>query len=284
MGLLTKITNTATEIKPCFSTFCKKYGFVHAGVFSIVDGMYILTKAFALDAETIFHSVSTPDFWKGSIQSSSCWHTFSSRQENLTGFYQFFSNDFKTRLSSVHFITFTFNKVPFVFMSVQLDNEHTIPLPEVTPSFLYELSQTCTDTTSEEKSVEQINTQISESIAHCPAALLSISFENTFMQLTKQSTFITINLCNQAKKTIFDELSSLIEMTFSGMHIAVPVNDNAFHVAFFTPQVLDEQLIHFQIAQTCKPVIGNSFNNTISVFISETTRSAESIQNFLLSE
>ena len=283
MGLLTKITNATNHEKPCFSTFCKKYGFVHAGVFGIVDGMYVLTKASGLDSETILSSISSQDFWKGIITSNTTWNTFSYQQENLSDFYQFFSTFFKSQIQSLHIMFFPYNKQSFIFLVAQLDSEKKQTLPEITPSFIYELSQLCVsqDNCADLEENEQ---KIADGLSFAPATLLSISFAEMIHRIKKDQTISTLNLCEQTIKTFFSEIASLMQMSFGETNIVVEMKNYEFHGVLFTTQQVDNQLFSYQLSQTMQPVYCNATPDTISVVTSDTTHSADVLRKFLSAE
>ena len=283
MGLLTKITNTANNEKPCFFTFCEKYGFVHAGVFGIVDGMYVLTKASGLDAETILSSISSQDFWKGIITSTSTWNTFSYQQENLSDFYQFFSTFFKSQIQSLHIMFFPYNKQSFIFFVAQLDSEDKMTLPEITPSFIYELSQICV---SQDNctNLEKNEQKISDGLSFAPATLLSISFSEMIHRIKKDQTISTLNLCEQTIKTFFSEIVNLMQKSFGETNIIVEMKNYEFHGALFTNNQVDNLLLSHQLSQTMQPVYCNATSDAISVVTSDTTHSSDVLLKFLSAE
>ena len=283
MGLLTKITNTTNNEKPCFSTFCKKYGFVHAGVFGIVDGMYVLTKASGLDAETILSSISSQDFWKGIITSNTTWNTFSYQQDNLSDFYQFFSTFFKSQIQSLHIMQFSSNKQSFIFIVAQLESEEKQVLPDITPSFIYELSQICVsqDTCADFEKNEQ---KISDGLSYAPATLLSISFSEMIHRIKKEQTISTLNLCEQTITTFFSEITNLMQKSFGESNIIAEMNNYEFHGVLFTNSKIDDLLLSHQFSQTMQPVYCNASPDAISVVTSDTTHSADVIRKFLSAE
>lgn len=139
MGLLNKIEEVRSK-DPCFSTFCKKYGFLHAGIFTLKDNIFILTKAFGLDEETVFKSVSSKDFWEGSLKyniDNNFWVSFSRREDNLEPFYQFFSRRIIDELNSIYFFVFKTASSINIFFLLNLENDYY--LPEISESFSTDL-------------------------------------------------------------------------------------------------------------------------------------------------
>jgi len=282
MGLLTKITNTEPEAKPCFSTFCKKYGFVHAGVFAIVDGMYVLVNAFALDADTIIKSVSSPDFWKGTLSSSSAWHTYSLQQETLLGFYQFFGNAFKAHMNAAHYFSFTSNSQNYILGIFQLDTDfRTISLPAPGAAFISELEPFCSPRFCGLGNEALYKEQLAKATSHCPASLFTISFEKLVLTIIDKSTITTMNLRKQVEQTILSEISGLLSEAFQLENACIYTQGYEYHAVIFSKQLLNDSFIRLQITQTCASVIGSLNEELILVQFVEQTDSQAKIKSFL---
>lgn len=139
MGLLKKIEDSVKE-KPYFSTFCKKYGFNHAGIYILRNNNFILTKSCGLDAETIFKSVSTKDFWEGTLNlkiDNDFWISFSRREDNLEPFFQFFSKKTVDSLNSIYYYIFKTTNETGIFFIINDEEEYI--LPELDDGFTKEL-------------------------------------------------------------------------------------------------------------------------------------------------
>lgn len=286
MGLLTRITNTSYEIKPCFSAFCRKYGFVHAGVFKIVDGMYILTNAYGIDTETIYSSVSTPDFWKGVIATEQRWYTFSIEQNTLGSFYQLFSEHFKSQLQTLHYLSFTYEKELYLFSAIELETDGRPCIqPEISDSFISEVASFCTSDNSSTETPSELDSKINDSLAYAPAFLLYVSFDSAIHEATNAISLVTFNLRAQAEKTILLEIESVLRTSFGGRNIVYQIQStNDFRIAFFTKQIIDEQMMQLQITQSSMSIFNTNSYPSISFHQSNATQSSEQIKNFLLAE
>ncbi len=129
MGLLRKIEESVNR-KPYFSTFCKKYGFNHAGIYILQNNNFVLSKCFGLDAETIFKSVSTKDFWEGTLNykiDNDFWISFSRKEDNLEPFFQFFSKDTVDSLNSIYYFIFKTSSVTGIFFTINDEEEYILP-------------------------------------------------------------------------------------------------------------------------------------------------------------
>ena len=139
MGLLKRIEESINQ-KPYFSTFCSKYGFNHAGIYILQNNNFILSKSFGLDAETIFKSVSTKDFWEGTLNykiDNDFWISFSRKEDNLEPFFQFFSKELVDSLNSIFYYIFKTSSKTCIFFIVNEEEEYI--LPELSEDFTKQL-------------------------------------------------------------------------------------------------------------------------------------------------
>jgi len=74
--------------KPTFQQWAEENGFEHCGVFCERGGLMMLECAYGIDAQSVFRSISTKDFWLGSARSDT-WITLDSESPNFTAFTQF---------------------------------------------------------------------------------------------------------------------------------------------------------------------------------------------------
>lgn len=98
MGLLSRISaefsnsaeNNVQKVKFSFFDFIQKYSLSHCCVFSKVDTFYMSSSSWGFDGETILQSISTSDFWDGTLKENK-WNSFSTEENNLNSILQFFS-------------------------------------------------------------------------------------------------------------------------------------------------------------------------------------------------
>lgn len=283
MGLLTKIRTTA-PIKPCFSTFCKKYGFIHAGVFGIVDGMYILIKAAGIDAQSVIHSVSSPDFWNGSVSKSDVWISYAASDNSLSSFYQLFSKNVKDMLARVHFLHFTFNGKTFFFFTADYEvTGQSAPLPSITPLFLYELAQNASYEYSYDDDTEETARRITQGVAHFAGTKLVLSFDSLLAKCA-DSSLITIHLKEAVVRTLFDEIIASLGETVGDTNILYVASNYELRMIFFSSLELNESLVHMQFSQTLEPIFEDLLHDLVFVHVESAVRDISEIERFLYSE
>lgn|SRR5574344_42576 len=271
MGLLTKITNTDI-VKPYFSSICKKYGFIHAGIFSVIDGMYVFAHASGFDADTIARSISTRDFWNGTVPDSDTWHTFSKTTNSISDFYQFFSDESKDTLSSLSFLKFIANGQTKI-LCIALYNDEQFELPQITSDFLIDISSIMPSTIFEiDKSIEQI---ISDATSKFICTPLTFSFESDISSFLSTYQIVTINLREQIKNTIFEELYSLLIVSFAQSGIVVPKRGCTVAVIFISSIPADLLLLENHIRQMIHATLRLPISNSHFISLSEDTSSSE---------
>lgn len=95
-GLLKKAQEAS---RLTFQQWAEDKGIEHCGVFCEQGGLMMLKLAYGIDALSVFSSISTKDFWTGSIRSNS-WVTLDRESPNFTAFTQFLSPEARGSVKS----------------------------------------------------------------------------------------------------------------------------------------------------------------------------------------
>ena len=83
---------TQSAVKISFQQWAEENGFEHCGVFCERGGLMMLECAYGIDAESVFSSISTKDFWLGSARSDT-WIAIDSESPNYSAFTQFLGTE-----------------------------------------------------------------------------------------------------------------------------------------------------------------------------------------------
>lgn len=107
MGLLSRISagiDTApvvpAEDSISFFDFIQNNPLSHVCIFSKVNSFFVASASWGFDGDTILKSLSTSDFWEGSVKQGT-WNVFSRDDNNLNTILQFFSDSFKNVINFV---------------------------------------------------------------------------------------------------------------------------------------------------------------------------------------
>lgn len=141
MGLLSRISagiDLPAEESPLsqaglsFFEFVTKHNLSHCAVFQRVNTFYVFSHSFGFDGETILQSISTSDFWEGTVKENK-WNFFSRDENNLNTVLQFFSINLKTNISYVN-IFFGQNKI--LLTAFESKPDYGNQLDEISKDFL----------------------------------------------------------------------------------------------------------------------------------------------------
>jgi hypothetical protein len=279
MGLLTKITNTDT-VKPYFSAFCKKYGFIHAGIFSIVDGMYVLSHANGFDVNTVIRSISSRDFWNGIVPSSDCWVSLSRSNQTITDFYQFFSDKTKDSLCSLSILKYTANGQSKIFFVAQFEGEH-LALPAITPEYLVDISSVMPATIFEPN--DDIDNVLEQRMTKGVCTPFVLSIDSELQQSLSAYTITTTHLYEQIKNTVFEELYWLLITSFGPSAIVVPKRGYFVNIVLFSSEHIDTLFLQFHLSQFLKNMLDSSVFNSQFVSFSDGITTPSELSHFLKS-
>lgn len=104
-GLLAKALKASNRTFNSFQDWCQDNNLLHCGVFIPVHGMMVLTHAWGIDSQTIEKSISSKDFWNGTLKDNKV-NSFSKNDNSFYDFLQFFSFDLRSKVSNIDFIKF----------------------------------------------------------------------------------------------------------------------------------------------------------------------------------
>lgn len=90
--------NSANDIS--FFDFITRYSLPHCAIFTKCDNNYIISKSAGFDGDSIISSLSTTDFWEGSINKNK-WTFFSRSNNSIVTILQFFSKPLKDKIEFV---------------------------------------------------------------------------------------------------------------------------------------------------------------------------------------
>ena len=185
VGLLKKSLQASENRRLDFFEFTGKYNLQICAILKNVNGTYKIQNCIGFDGESVCLSVSTPDFWDGTITQIQNLYSYDITSSQSLPFFQFFSNELKPLIKTISIIK-TQNESIFLICNntITPDSDFFLDLEVV--------ENTETDFTRNQKPL------ISNSFAHC--------FELNFSEALE--SFILSNSKNNAEfsKVILNEL------------------------------------------------------------------------------
>ena len=258
-----------------FSDLCRDFGILHGSLFEITDGSFAASACTGLDAQSIALSVSSPDFWNGTIGVDTSIKTFSNPLGNLAAFYQLFSPRTKERLSSVHFFRLSSDAV---FMKADFIGENSSPPSETIKIALEEFIK------NRGHGGRLKNGNAVFSGASCfpndNSALFfllstKIAINRTLVSVSSKSDAVKERLFN----VICGEISDMLAHSFAAPNMCVQGKNGELHIVLFSHDDFDEAVLQFHISRFLSPFLSDAAA-ALMLIKAGSARSAEEIERF----
>ncbi|MCF0241814.1 MAG: hypothetical protein HUK25_04205 [Treponema sp.] len=101
-----------------FFEFIKKYNLSHCAIFKKTGVKYSMHFSAGFDAETILESISTADFWNGTIENDK-WFFYNKENNSINEILQLFSSELKEKISFAQI----FKHENYILLIAQSDND-----------------------------------------------------------------------------------------------------------------------------------------------------------------
>ena len=264
--------------KPAYASFsdlCRDFGILHGSLFEITDGSFAASACTGLDAQSIALSVSSPDFWNGTIGIDTSIKTFSKTLGNLAAFYQLFSPRIKERLSSVHFFRLSSD---IVFMKADFIGENSSPPSETIKIALEEFIKN-SGHTGRSKNGNTIFSSTA-SLPNDKSALFfllstKIAINRTLVSVSPKSAAVKERLFN----VICSEISDMLTYSFAAPNMCVQGKNGELHIVLFSHDDFDEAVLQFHISRFLSPFLSDAAA-ALMLIKAGSARSAEEIERF----
>lgn len=129
-GLLAKAENAKKNDIHSFQEWASRNGFEHCGVFSQIHGMMVLTNAYGINSHTIANSVSSKDFWNGTLNTEQRIYNYKKTDQEFYNFVQFFPFEIRSSISGISFIKAGENKNFSIVMIFSINSEKEINITD----------------------------------------------------------------------------------------------------------------------------------------------------------
>lgn len=232
MGLLARSLSLTQENNHnvesiSFIQFTKKYNISLCAVFSKIDNNYIITNSIGFDGISIISSISTTDFWNGTIKNSNEWQSFTTNSEMIP-FYQLFSFNFKDKINSIYIHRFGDK----IFMACSAENFSFIPNNAITNDL-----SNISFKTENSNSDYSINLEKNENIYK-----YQLDVKNA-IEFHIQKNLRLLEYKNTIQETISNEIVNFLKRSFSSPHLISSNEYGIFNIAYISETEVPEQLI-----------------------------------------
>jgi hypothetical protein len=275
-GLLAKTSQLAA--KPVFSSFSdfgRKYQFSHCALLSVVNGSFVMTHCYGIDARTVAASVSSRDFWDGTIGSSRAFCSYKKPDNKLSAFYQFFSGYFRERLKGLHILRISGDCI-FLAADIEQYAEPSVPADELKNMLLnFFLSSDA----AKKETLPDMNT----GFIHCDAFLLLLSVKIAINSSIRNADIPDTTLYDSIFKTVYTELFSLLEKHLALPDFCMRSENGEMKIIIFSKKHFDDALLQYHIMRCFSSVLGSSADSVI-LLKAGTTSADKDVCNFVLEE
>lgn len=266
-GLLLK-TNAFSngQVYNSFFEFCKKYKFAHCAILKYIENNFIISHCIGIDAKSIAASVSSRDFWEGTIGTDVIEISFGKIENSLAPFYQFFSNPMKEKICGIHFIRISRDAI---FMKV--DTAQYEDFFSSAETLKNELKQFVT---SETVPVFP-NKQYSFSNNEAQLLLLSMKIAiDDALELHEKNSALSVCAFN----ALYDELYGMTEKSLQAPNAAVKKASGEIKLIIYSHDIFDEQLFRSHIARHFASILGPAAKSLVILKIGTAHSTNEIIQ------
>jgi hypothetical protein len=252
-----------------FQQWADKKHIAHAGLFMNINNMYMIVHAYGLDSITIAKSVSTLDFWKGTLPDMNKWMTYSASEKKIEGFYQLLSTELKGKVHQLSFFRSSNNNIILMIINT---GEPVINMSEETlPSFIQENRTDFSSLTTAFRSGLGI------SHAQLFLACLKPAVETSYKSVKAVPDIFHA----QITKTIFEQSFFYIKRTFQVPNSCCMGTNEEIKIILFSRSQLSEKVLQVHLAQLLKPVLGQPAE-TILLLPAGFCDRLKNIQDFLI--
>lgn len=275
-GLLAKASALTSSIQVqvrdvSLSDFAEKHNINHCALYSRIDDdesdKIIITDCIGLDADTVIKSVSSVDFWRGTLEQPLQLKTYSGSECNQ--FFQFFSEDTAHQISKLFFIRANDDTV---FMACEFDGEQ-IDLPssnDVNKIMLYRQA----DFIVAEDFVDGFKKGSSANLF-----LISVKFA-TDNVISSTEASLTDNEKNIISRAIYSMIVSEISRSLSSIDKICYDGNGEIKVVMFASDKIDDQLLQFHLASSLEKLIGSEAQS-VEVMLFDSVTTSQDIELFL---
>ncbi len=294
MGLLAKIENLQ-EKKPAgllakaslmefskvtLSQWAKNNSVNHVAIFSQYNNFYYISDSLNIDARTIALSVSTKDFWQGSIDfDESVYVKFSKADGNLGRFYQFFREDLRHDVEELYFLPVTIGGQKKILMILKKADE-VFTLPPSTDSFIKSISTINFNIV--ELPQETMEERLEENLVNFQANLYILSY-----RICLESLFNGIEISNlEIKKLVIESMTKVmhakITQLFASPNLVYMGTSEEIKIIYIARDDIDENLLLKHLKNCLKSYLGNNESDSLLLLNAGVTKNSKGAMAFLI--
>lgn len=271
------VAQAQDRTRQSFQQWARDNGFEHCGVFCEKDGLMLLECAYGMDAQSVFSSISTKDFWLGSARSDS-WITLDEQSPNFTAFTQFLGNSARAKTKAFRilkitspnglmvFFEYTFKSVGFSRISKDFSQELTLLMAN--RSRILQEKPTIYDT--------------SELADGHKARLCLISTKRALDETTARIEVSELTIQKKLTETIFEEIFWTTKKLFASPGAIYSEDTCEIKAAAIINSDIEDEILKEQLVLEYGSLIGEEAAKKIIILTAGYSDDSEEILDYLL--
>lgn len=270
-GLLNKAQNILAQITPSFSVWAKKSGFVRAAILSplqTANGFsYYVTDSYQMNAESMARFHESLEFWRETLSKTFEWQCFSADFNELDKFQPFFSEDFFSRINKIFFLPFGDEKAPYVFVTVELEDEPDLSLEEASLAAVH-LKNIKEFQNLESKVLEKLESNIDKGLEISQSRLFILSLKGWIENSIKNIDFSNEEIKNAVIEAIADAAKVNITPLIRSPNCIHSGKNGEIKIVLYAKEDPDEELVAHHISRSLENFLGKSSEEKKATFLS----------------
>ncbi len=270
-GLLSRSETVVNARKSSFRRIAGEYRFPHAALLEMTEGSFVMTKCAGIDAETAAKSVSSKDFWRGTLADSGGWRTVLKSSDGFGAFRQFLSEAALEQTAALHFLNISADAI---FMAADYGTAQSVP--DDVKAFRLSLAaarESGADIPDDGRLRQALDGGLS-------ARMLTVDAGGAVAAALKPYLAPSSPLYGRVRDSVFAELSQTAEDAFIAPNFCVPCGGGKIRIVFFAGKP-DGALMTAHLEGLFSAVLGENGRRSLLTADAGSADCVESIKEFI---
>ena len=273
-GLLAKAESASVLT---FQQWAKQNGFERCGVFRSRNGLMLLECAYGVDAQSVFRSISTQDFWNGSVHSDT-WVTIDRESPNFTAFTQFLGPEAREKTRAFRILKINDGQELIVFFQYSYTPAGFLNAKENFKQELLEVTRCHKQSLLAEPTSELVDALSKKGCVR----LFLISTKRALEDCSSKIEVCESTLLKMLVNTVFEELFYKTKKLFSSPALIYSIDPDEIKVASIVNSETEDEILKEQLSIEYADLIGNEAANKIIILTAGYSNDNEEILDYLL--
>lgn len=260
-----------------FQQWAKQNGFERCGVFRSKNGLMLLECANGVDAQSVFSSISTQDFWNGSVHSDT-WVTLDRESPNFSAFTQFLGAEAKTNVKAFRILKFTDGEELVVFFQYSYQPAGFLNVKDNFKQELLEVLRCHRQSLMVEPTRQMVETLSEKGCVR----LFLISTKRALEETTQKIEICESGLLKVLINTIFEELFYKTKKLFQAPALIYSIDPDEIKVAAYVNSEIEDEILKEQLSLEYESLIGTEAAKKIIILTAGYSQDHEEIHDYLL--